>query len=262
MALEEQQPNGPFQEKMGRTIAQLVLWGTIGIALMGIVFAFMAMQPNADEYKVKAAFSILQYTFGALLPLWGTWIGTILAYYYSKQNFQAASDSVKQLVDKITSEKKLESVKAKDVMITKDKLITQTMLPAEDLSKFKVKEDCIDFVTTNKIKRVIILDDKDCAKYVVHRDNISFFISSETLAGRAVTDFTLKDMYEKGAQDIKDTMDNSVKFISEEANLLEAKNLMEKYKTCQDIFVTKTGDCKDPVLGWITNVTISQNCLV
>ena len=255
-----QEKDSPFQESMGKQISGIVLWGSVIIGVIGIVFAIYAL--NSKSTNIDKAFSMLQFVFTALLPLWGTWIGTVLAYYYSKENFKAASDSVKQMVDKLTPDKKLESVKAKDVMIAKDKLIYQTIAAGEDLSKFKLKEDCIDFVTAKSIKRVIILDEKGCAKYAIHRDLISYFITNQTLAGTAVTDFTLKDMYDKGAQDIKDTIDNSVKFISEEANLLEAKGLMEKYKTCQDVFVTKTGDAADAVLGWITNVTISQNSVV
>ena len=167
-----------------------------------------------------------------------------------------------QIVDKLTSEKKLATVKAIDAMIAKENLIKQVVGPGEDLTKFKLKEDCIDFVETNKIKRVIILDDKDCAKYVIHRDLISFFITNEILTGGDVKDLTLNDMYTKGSVDIKNIMDNSVKFIGKNANLLEAKNLIQQYKTCQDVFITKNGNPDEPILGWITNVTISENSIV
>lgn len=249
-----------FQQIIGNKITQLVLWGTIIIGGVGVVFAIIAL--NGDEQKVKTAFSILQYVIGVLLPLWGTWIGTVLAYYYSKENFESANKSVQQIVDKLTSEKKLATVKAIDTMIAKENLIKQMVGPGEDLTKFKLKEDCIDFVETNKIKRVIILDDKDCAKYVIHRDLISFFITNEIWAGGDVKDLSLKDMYEKGNPDIKSTMDNSVKFIGKNANLLEAKNLMQQYKTCQDVFITENGNPAESILGWITNVTISENSIV
>jgi hypothetical protein len=131
-----------------------------------------------------------------------------------------------------------------------------------DLSKFKLKEDCIDFVEKNKIKRVIIVDATDKAKYVIHRDLISYFITNEILAGRAIENATLKDMYDLGTQEVKTTIDNSVKFIGENANLLEAKNLIEQYKTCQDVFITKNGNADEPILGWITNVTLSENSIV
>jgi len=260
MATQDSNNPFPFRDLLSRRITQFVLWGTLIIAAIGIGFAVVAL--TVGEERAKSAFTILQYVFGALLPLWGTWIGTILAYYYSKENFESANRSVQQLVDKVTSEKKLQSVKAKDVMIPKEKLIYQTMSTGEDLTKFKLKDNCLDEVASKGIKRVIILNEKDNALYVIHRDLISFFIAQETIAKRPVEDSTLKDMLEKGSDDIKQTMKNSVKFIGEEANLLEAKNLMQQYKTCQDVFITKNGNPNEPILGWITNVTISENSIV
>jgi hypothetical protein len=250
-----------FQQVIGGKITQMVLWGTILIAVVGIVFAGVALSVD-DDAKVKTAFGMLQYIFGALLPLWGTWIGTVLAYYYSKQNFDSANRSIQKIVDKFTSEQKLESVKAKDVMIARARLITQKLSKAEGLSKFNLKEDCLDFIEKNKIKRIVILDEQDRAKYVVHRDLISYFITNEILQGRSVSGYTLEDMYAKGSQEIRDTMDNSVKFISEQANLLEAKQIMMKYKNCRDVFVTLNGIASEPILGWITDVTISENSIV
>ena len=89
----------PFQQVIGSKITKFVLWGTAIIGLTGIVFAFIAIRSDVTDDKVKQAFSIVQYIFGALLPLWGTWIGTILAYYYSKENFESANKNVQQIVD-------------------------------------------------------------------------------------------------------------------------------------------------------------------
>ena len=44
--------------------------------------------------------------FNALLPLLGTWVGTVLAYYFSRKNFEAASQSVERMVT-LTTEQRL-----------------------------------------------------------------------------------------------------------------------------------------------------------
>ena len=259
---DQTNPSTPkvFQEIIGKGITKMVMWGTLLIGIVGIVFASFALR--ADGEKVKTAFSIIQYVFGALLPLWGTWIGTVLAYYYSKDNFESANKSVQQLVDKITSDKKLQTIKAKDVMISADNLTALEMKTTETLAKFKLKEDCLDFVASKGIKRVIILDENKCAKYVIHRDLISFFIADYSMQGNAVTGLTLQDMYDKGNADIKNTMDNCIRFINENANLFDAKQLMGQVKTCQDVFITLTGLPTEKILGWITNVTIAENATV
>jgi len=41
--------------------------------------------------------------FTAIIGLDGTWVGAVLAFYFSKENFDAASASTQKLVDSITT---------------------------------------------------------------------------------------------------------------------------------------------------------------
>lgn len=251
--------NDAFKGKIASNITSMVKWGTVGIALVGLGFAITVIVMTEDFDK---AISVLQYVFGALLPLWGTWIGTVLAYYFTRENFEAANKNVQQLVDKITSDKKLQSILAKDVMIPLENLTYQEMKTSETWTKFKLKDDCLDFVTAKGIKRVILLDEQKCARAVIHRDLISFFMANIALSGKPVTGLTLQDMHQIGDAEIKNTMDNCVRFINEKATLFDAKQLMDQVKTCRDVFITSTGSPKEKVLGWITDVTITQNAIV
>jgi hypothetical protein len=169
-------------------------------------------------------------------------------------------------VEKITSDKKLEGVKAKDVMIRKDAHIFQTLQSVETLAKFKLKADCLDFLRQKKIKRLLILDDKNHALYAIHRDLMALFIAEQAAAAGSTPDaiaaLTLDDMHTKGSGDIINTMDNSVKFIGENASLIEAKRIMDQFRTCQDVFITPNGQQQEAVLGWVTNVTIAENSIV
>lgn len=254
--------NDSFKGTLAKNISKLVLYGTGAIGIIGVLFAIFSLYQSTDPNAIKESFSILQYVFGALLPLWGTWIGTVLAYYFSKENFESANRSVQQLVDKITSDKKLQSVKAVDVMIPLEKLTYQELKTGEDLTKFRLKEDCIDYLASKGIKRIILLDENKKAKYVIHRDLISFFLADQSLAGNAVTGLTLKDMYDNGNADVKNTMDNCIRFVNENATLFDAKQLISQVKTCQDVFITTNGSSDEPVMGWITNVTITENSVV
>jgi len=253
--------NDDYKVKLAGNITAMVKWGTVGIAFVGVGFAVTVLIVTKGEGYEKAI-STLQYVFGALLPLWGTWIGTVLAYYFTKENYDAANKSVQQMVDKITSDKKLQTTKAKDVMIPLSSLIYQEMKTGETLAKFKLKEDCIDFVTAKGIKRVILLDENQSAKYVIHRDLISFFLANQALQGKPVDNLTLQDMYDNGGPDMKNSMDNSIRFLSENASLFDAKQIISQVKTCQDVFITSTGAATEKVSGWITNVTITENAIV
>ena len=77
-----------FRSKLG---SRLVFGSTIVLTGLGLVImvgaAWSALASNKPETFMSAA----QLLLSALLPLFGTWVGTILAFYYTKESYQAAS---------------------------------------------------------------------------------------------------------------------------------------------------------------------------
>src|SRR5437764_473671 len=69
-----------------------------------------------------------RYVFNALLPLLGTWVGTVLAYYFSKSNFESASQSVERMVS-LTLDQKLGKLSVEKEMIPLSQ-ITLLQIPA------------------------------------------------------------------------------------------------------------------------------------
>lgn len=247
------------REGLAKKISTYILWGTIAIGIVGIAFAITAIALDKN-HDVKEAFGIVQYVFGALLPLWGTWIGTVLAYYFAKENFESANRNVRELVDKITSEKKLEGIKASDVMEPLAMLTYKTIKAGETLAVFKLNE-CLKSLDGKK-NRLLILDEANCAKHVIHRDMISFFIANEAIDNKTVVDLTLQDMRDNGNEFTKRIFDGGIGFIKPDDNLLKAKEIMDGNSACQDVFVTKDGAASNPVIGWVTNKTITENSKV
>src|SRR6266404_5075879 len=74
-----------------------------------------ATKDNQDNVK---------YVFGAILPLLGTWVGTVLAHYFQKENLAAATQSITSLASKVAGTDKLQATLAKDVMIKPDQTVT------------------------------------------------------------------------------------------------------------------------------------------
>jgi hypothetical protein len=75
------------QEKIAKRVSTIVLIGTCVLGVLGMAMAIV----NIATREPDEAKEILQILFSAILPLFGTWIGTILAYYYSKENLEAAT---------------------------------------------------------------------------------------------------------------------------------------------------------------------------
>lgn len=266
----------PAQEKVAKSVSTIVLWGTCLFGALGMSIAIVAMsRGNFGESK-----EILQILFSAILPLFGTWIGTILAYYFSRENLLAANQTVRHLVDNITSDKKLESTKAGDVMIPIGELKYVEYKSGSDDNTFNLKTHFLNFLTEKKISRVILLDENKCAKYVLHKSTIEGFIAEQYFSTQdtgnppasppdspapssvMAKELTFADLIAKGNTSVKDILLNGVKFIKEDANLSDAKILVKNFPACNDVFVTKNGSGSEPVLGWITNVTIAENSIV
>ncbi len=266
----------PAQEKVAKTVSTIVLWGTCVLGALGMSIAIVAIRSGS----IRESKEILQILFSAILPLFGTWIGTILAFYFSRENLLAANQTVRHLVDNITSDKKLESTKARDVMIPIGKLKYVEYKSNSDDKSFNLKTHFLNFLTDNKISRVILLDENKFARYVLHKSTIEGFIAEQyfsaqetgnspapppdppATASLLAKELTFADLISKGNASVKDILMNGVKFIKEDANLSDAKVLIRNFPACNDVFITKNGLPGEPVLGWITNVTIAENSLV
>lgn len=75
-------------------IAICMIYGSL---LFLLVLAAMAILVVAI-YDKDALKEISQNVFNGLLPLFGAWVGAVLAFYFSKDNFQTASESVRDTV--------------------------------------------------------------------------------------------------------------------------------------------------------------------
>ena len=90
----------------------LVAFSAIGVMLLSAVVLIGA----AIDAKYALGDAV-QLVFAAVLPLLGTWVGTVLAYYFSKDNFEAASKSVQDMA-KIATDEKLKALFVRDEMIS------------------------------------------------------------------------------------------------------------------------------------------------
>jgi hypothetical protein len=198
-----------------------------------------------------------QLVMTGVLPLLGVWVGTILAFYFSRENLQAATESFTKVAGLRPPEEKLKEIPVKTVMIKKGEMAFKT-LPAD---KINLVETLKDIQKTAKGVRRPILDDQNRVVYMVHKSAIDSFIATMATSSSPPTslgNLTLKDMLEQGG-DLKNLLEGSFAFVKESATLDEAKAAMERTKNCQDVFVTAGGTKDEPVLGWITNETIQKN---
>ena len=60
----------------------------------------------------------------------------------------------------------------------------------------------------------------------------------------------------------KRIFEGSFTTIPETANLGDAKTEMDRIPNCLDVFVTRNGTRNEPVVGWLTNLIITESAKV
>ncbi|HYK89190.1 MAG TPA: hypothetical protein VE398_10495 [Acidobacteriota bacterium] len=231
-------------------IAKLVLVIS-GVAILGISLVSL----GGAAWSGSAQFAeTSRLVFNALLPLLGTWVGTVLAYYFSRKNFESASQSVERMVT-LTVEQKLGQMFVEKEMMRPGQ-ITLYQIPAGKTPKDVLLKD-LRSKLGGKITRIPIVDSSGAILYIVHQSGLFKFFAEKALEGKAadIDKLTLQDLVDDA--ELKNWVANIV-YVSEQASVGDAKNKMEQQTGCQDLIVTKTGNKTEPMLGWMTNVDIGR----
>ena len=180
----------------------------------------------------------------AVLPVIGTWVGTVLAFYFARENFEAAARASERLLSGKSDRPamdfaiKPQNIDALDVTGKADAAVT--------LAEIRAKLAAI-----GKYRVPLMTDGKAKVKYVIHRQPLeTYLVDNPTL-----TNATLEQLLASPAgQGIKD----GVAFVKEKATVGEAKAAMEARPYCQDVFITNTGLSDGTVVGWLTNNEIQH----
>lgn len=232
-----------FQER-------LAVWVVVsGIAISGLcaITAIVAVGFQSTTGMVQVA-QAARDILTILLPVIGTWIGTVLAFYFGKENFEAGARETR-----LTLGQRLDS-KAMDAAIPVDKI--KSIDVADDAAAKALPLDKIDtHLKTIGFARTPIFTTSKVPLYVVHRQPLDSFVAQHAKANKPLTGLTLKDLLDstEGA-----VVKESFVTVPESATLAEAKAAMEAVKSRQDVFITRTGKADSPVVAWLTNNEIQR----
>ena len=231
-------------------IAKLVL-SISGIGILGI--ALVALGGAALSSKEDQFIQTSQLVFNSLLPLLGTWVGTVLAYYFSRKNFESASQSVERMVT-LTTDQRLGQLLVQKEMLRSGEITVFQIPPGKSPKDVLLKE--LRIKLGDKITRIPVVDSNGIVLYIVHQSGLFKFIAERALAGGVdIEKVTLQDLVDDA--ELKNWVTNIV-YIPEGGSVADAKTKMDEQKGCQDLIVTKTGSKTEPMLGWMTNVDIGR----
>lgn len=262
------------EEDLRHFVAKSVLisaiWGLVVVAGLAI------LMPTAKATSAKDILTLL-------LPVFGTWVGTLLAYYFGKDNYESGARNSEKMARAVGGLEKLRSIAASTKMVAlgaierpdswKDKW------PA-DFGKVVLKN----LVTEMKRQRLPLLDVvTGSAVAMVHKSLITEFLLKQGVdaeakfkkenPGAKVEDIakagtdamsaaTLKDLLDDKNGHFAKTAKKSFVTVPITATLAEVKEQMDQQSRatdvkCEDAFLVASGSIR--VEGWITNDIIQDN---
>lgn len=227
-------------------------WVVFLISTGGILFVSYFAMGTTDASRREI--------FTALVPLFSTWVGTILAFYFSKENFEAASKQVEKAFDKLTPEQEMQQTSVSQVMKRRNAIKGINLANAADEANILVAD--IRQKMEEGFSRVAIFAPGDIIKYLVHEATVNKFLADNAAAGRPI-DLAVARLpellaFKIGNDDVKSIV-SKFAFVRSDASLQDARNEMLLVKGAQDVFVTKTGKKDEPVEGWLTNTDITKD---
>ncbi|MFN3753698.1 CBS domain-containing protein [Flavobacterium sp.] len=212
----------PVKPKTGYRdlIAKILLVGSL-VLILTLVIYWMSLKADPERL------------FSLLVPLISTWIGTLLAFYFGKENFEAATKSYHEIIDKLTPDL-LDDVLVKQVMIDK---FTMVSIEATNpmITKFDPKA-LSDFLDSIKKSRLPVFEN-DKIKCLIHKSILSEELLKATQA-KTLADFINSNKIVEAFETI-----NENKKIEDAIKIMKDKNF-------KDLIVV---DNADVVVGWLTD---------
>ncbi|MCX7111152.1 MAG: hypothetical protein NTX45_13695 [Proteobacteria bacterium] len=267
----------------------IIQWALVAIGILGVLIIVGAgvnlwyatkVIPNNATAVEKAAttfFTSSQYVLGTILPVVATWVGTVLAFYFGKENFDAAARNSSALIQQLSSREKLQRKSAKEAMMKLSEITYYQLAQGEDVKTLKLKTLIESGFGKDKNKprnRLPIISKEGLPLHVLHRSTLDGYVTAQLIESQptgvegdgqteetdltktavAFSELTL-DMLVSSAL-YKDSMAKSFLTLKETQTLADAKDLLDDNKACLDVLVTENGTDQSKVIGWITNAMI------
>jgi hypothetical protein len=226
-----------------RLAVTIVSISVAGILLASIAAIYFAAEGDRTETT--------RLVFTAVLPLLGTWVGTVLAFYFARDNLQAATESTIRLARRGEPQ-----TPVGQVMIPSSQIDSYVVAAGDDPEAIKLNA-LYDRMRSLGRHRIPILSASGSVLYVVHDSTIAGFadaVRKDPADPRRFTE-TMRNLLQDGT--FKKLV-TAIGFVGANAVLADVRVAMRSVEGCNDVFVTTGGKQDDPVIGWVTNTDLAK----
>jgi hypothetical protein len=225
------------------------LWIAIAMVSLSavgvIVISWVAIATATDTERSDTA----RLVFSSILPLLGTWVGTILAFYFARENLEAATVSTVRLAGRLAP-----TTPVREVMIPRAKITAHTVATEADAQNVKLA-DLQTKMGAEGHHRMPVFFGSDSVIYVIHDSTIAKFAELNGIRVADLADETTSDLV--ALTDLGKQV-TALGFVGPDANIAEARAAMRSVSGCNDVFVTEQGQRRNAVVGWLTNTDLAS----
>ena len=236
MANKNEKPNNGNQ----KWVAISVL-GFSGLVLLALGIAVIVTNPDQ-------AINI----FNVILPVVASWVGTVLAYYFGRENFEAANKQVREIVQRLSPEQLAQSPISSIMRSFNDTI--HVPIPDGKEDKDIKLSSLMEKFNGKTITRIPVVTEDKKPKYMIHESSVNRYLAGGGKKGDTLAAFltVLKK------DNIEFEIYKGFIVVSEETTIADAKQKMEAILTCQDIFISKKGTADEPLTGWVSNLRLGK----
>ncbi|WP_281989311.1 hypothetical protein [Aquimarina aggregata] len=219
----------------------IVVSGFIVIALLAITIICLAREKS---YEAS------QWVFNGVVPMIASWVGTVIAFYFGRENYEAATKQALAL-----TRDTLDDLKVKNIMINVRTIVAKR-IDEEKYATANLKELITLYEDVDK-DRIPIFSAVDTPKYIIHRSTMNEYIKNNK---DEEDKLTLKNFIED--KDNANKYSHNKKFgfitVTKETSIQDAREQMNNLDGCKDIFITENGGPTGKVLGWLTDTLVNR----
>lgn len=228
-------------------------WIALAMVVLGaggvIFFSIAAIWIASAEDKTQ----VIREIYPALLGIFGTWVGTVLSFYFSQDNFTEASRETRSLMresgltashrDTTPLDELMMAIGQVPKLVDADGTLADT-LTLKDLDGRLPGGD----------SRLFVLAKDGTAVLLIYGLVLDSYLKTRTQQGADPLGETLADLLAFEGGRFKARMDRGVMtFLPPGATVREAKARLKENQMSWDVVVTEDGTEKTPVLGWVSN---------
>jgi hypothetical protein len=218
--------------------------GIVGASIVGIVLISVMAIALAGSTRAETS----RLVFSAVLPLFGTWVGTVLAFYFARENLQAATESTLRLAG-IEAGTPVSRVMIRDTDFTAYDLGANDSVEAIPLAAVRDKMRAL----APPARRLPIRIASGAVPYVIHDSTLTAYAESVQQTTETL-DKTFGDLL--NAPTFKEFVE-AVGYVPEKSTVSDARARMGTVKNCNDVFVTANGNRDERAVGWLTNTLLA-----